>query len=354
MFFSLVTKFLKHLPANEHYIDGTRNIDWVFIEISSECKILIYKNCVKEFTEIIKNKFSKSVLYNSKERPLSEVIQEASVLVGWRFPEELLQKAVNLKWIQLISASLSLTEKKHGIPNYICHDVIITTAKGLYSDSVADYVIWSILTLSRKLHLVLKAQTHRNWAQHIGDDIKGKTVGILGLGKIGSSVAEKASALGMKIFAIKRHYASKHNIPHIDKLYPINELAEFLGNIDFLVVCLPFTHETRGLIGRDEFKHMKNSAFLIDISKGGVVRHRELIYAVKNKIIAGAALDVFEEEPLPRDSELWNSDNVIITPHISGITVDYAQKVGSFFCDNLKRFIEGRDLMNIINKAEGY
>ena len=354
MFLSLVTRFLKHLPANEHYIDGAKNIDWVFIEISSECKVLIYKHCVKEFTEIIKNKFSKSVLYDSKERLLSEVIQEARILVGWKFPEELLKNAVNLRWIQLIGASLSITEKGYDIPHYINDYVVITNTRGLYSNTVADYVIWSILTLSRKLHLVLKAQTHRNWAQHIGDDIKGRTVGILGLGKIGSSIAEKTSALGMKIFAIKRRYASEYNIPHIDKLYPTNELAEFLGNIDFLVVCLPFTCETKGLIGRDEFKHMKNSAFLIDISKGGVVRHRDLIYAVRNKIIAGAALDVFEEEPLPRDSELWNSDNVLITPHISGITVDYARKVGSFFCDNLKRFIEGRDLMNIINKAEGY
>lgn len=354
MFLSLVTKFLKHLPANEHYINGAKNIDWVFIEISSECKILIYKNCVKEFTEIIKNKFSKSVLYNSKEKPLSEVIQEARVLVGWRFPEELLKNAVNLRWIQLIGASLSITEKGYDIPHYINDYVVITNTRGLYSNTVADYVIWSILTLSRKLHLVLKAQTHRNWAQHIGDDIKGKTVGILGLGRIGSSVAEKASALGMKIFAIKRHYASKHDIPHIDKLYPINELEEFLGNIDFLVVCLPFTSETKGLIGRDEFKHMKNSAFLIDISKGGVVRHRDLIYAVKNKIIAGASLDVFEEEPLPGASELWDWNNVIITPHISGLTADYPQKVGKFFCDNLQRFIEGRDLNNVVDRAKGY
>lgn len=329
-------------------------INWTLIEINPVCKILVYRYCVDEFCGMVKAQYPSAVFYSAKNKLFSEAIREAHVLLGWRFPEELLQNAINLKWIQLISVGLSLTEKKYDIPDYIRNDVIITTTKGLYSDSVADYVIWAILTMSRKFNALLKAQIHRNWAQQIGEDARGKIAGVLGLGEIGRAVAEKVKAIGMKVSAIKRHYTSELNIPNIDSLYPVTKLAEFLNNVDFLVICLPLTLETKGLIGRDEFKYMKNSSFVIDVSRGGIVNHKDLMWAIKNEIISGAILDVFENEPLPKDSELWNLNNVIITPHIAGITKDYVQKVGQLFSDNLERFIERKNLLNIVDRTRGY
>ena len=329
-------------------------INWGFIDIPRGCRVLIYKHCVEEFHEAIKNIYPDAHFYNTEGKLLSEAVREAHVLAGWRFPDELLQKAVNLKWIQLISAGMDLTEKKYDNNNLINSNVVITTSKGIYSDAVADYAVWAILTLLRKFHLLIEARGLKKWAQHIGEDTRGKVVGILGFGGIGSAIAKRIKAFDMKVTAVKRNVASEYGIPDIDTLYPVTDLIRFLGGIDILVISLPLTSETIGLIGRNEFVRMKNSAFIIDVSRGGIVNHKDLMWAIKNKIISGAVLDVFEDEPLPKDSELWNLSNVIITPHIAGITADYARKTGSFFCKNLMRYIEGKDLINVINKLEGY
>lgn len=329
-------------------------INWEFIDIPRGCKVLIYKHCVEGFHEAIKNIYPDAHFYDAKGKLLSEAVREAHVLVGWRFSIALLQKAVNLKWIQLISAGLDLTEKKYNINNLINNDVVITTSKGMYSDTVADYAVWAILTLLRKFHLLIDARSHKKWAQHIGDDTMGKVVGILGLGRIGNAIAKRVKVFDIKVTAIKRNVASEYDILNIDTLYPVTDLDRFLGGIDILVICLPLTSETMGLIGRNEFIRMKNSSFIIDVSRGGIVNHKDLMWAVKNKIIAGAVLDVFESEPLPEDSELWNLSNVIITPHIAGITADYVSKISQLFCENLNRFIKGETLINIIDPEKGY
>lgn len=329
-------------------------INWEFIDIPGGCRVLIYKHCVEGFHEAIKNIYPDAHFYNAKGKLLSEAVREAHVLAGWRFPEELLQKAVNLKWIQLISAGLDLTEKKPNINNLINSDVVITTSTGMYSDAVADYAVWAVLTLLRKFHLLMDARSHKKWAQHIGEDTRGKVVGILGFGRIGNAIAKRLKVFDLKVTAVKRNVASEYGIFNIDTLYPVTDLVGFLGGIDILVICLPLTSETRGLIGRNEFKQMKNSSFIIDVSRGGIVNHKNLIWAVKNKIIGGAVLDVFEDEPLPKDSELWNLSNVIITPHIAGITADYVSKISHLFCENLNRFIKGQTLINIIDMEKGY
>ncbi len=349
----MLTRFLKHLPVTKRSIDDIGDIDWAVIEISPTCKILIYQDCVKEFTEIIRNKFSKSVLYNSKDRLLSEVIREAHVLAGWRFPDELLQKAKNLKWIQLISAGLSVTEKGYSIPDYISNDVIVTNTKGVYSDVVADYVIWAMLTMKRKFYKFLQEQPLKRWGQHNGDDLSQKTVGILGLGQIGLAVAERAKALGMNVIGIKKNFV-REALSFVAQVYPIGKLYQVLSTSDIVVLCLPLTVETEGFLGIEEFRSMKRDAIFIDVSRGGIVKEKDLIKALKDKLIAGAVLDVFQIEPLPPDNELWDLDNVVITPHISSLTKNYSMKVGQFLCANIQQFIAGKSLANVIDRAKGY
>ncbi len=328
--------------------------DWVMAEIPRTNRILIYKHCVAEFRQIIKSNFPLAKFYGDGEKSLYDAIKEAEAIVGWRFPEELLRNAVKLRWIQLISSGISVSSSGYGLPSCVKDNVIITGTKGLHSDTVADYVLWAILTMSRKLNLVMNAQIRKTWAQHIGDDPKGKTVGILGVGNIGASVAHRVKNIGMKAIAVRKHHDSAKEIQDIDKIYHPDMLNEFLGLIDFMVVCLPLTVETAGMIGRKEFEAMKKGAILINVSRGEVVREDDLVWAIKNRIIRGAVLDVFEKEPLTEESELWTLKNVVITPHISGIASDYADKVGKLFCENLKRFVSNQDLLNVLDVSRGY
>ncbi|MBI5406412.1 MAG: D-2-hydroxyacid dehydrogenase, partial [Nitrospirae bacterium] len=231
---------------------------------------------------------------------------------------------------------------------------VVTNTGGLYTDVVAEYILWAMITISRRLNLVMKAQTQAAWAQYTGEGLRGKMLGVLGLGRIGRMAAARARAFDMKVVGVRRGFSQGFGSQDAERLYPLDGIQEFLRELDFLLVSVPVTQETKGLIGWKELSAMKKGAFLIDITGGGVIRHDDLIRAAREGVIGGAVLDSFEQEPLQSENMLWGLPNVVITPHISGLTVDYAQKVGGFFCDNLKRFIKGEELTNRIDRTKGY
>jgi phosphoglycerate dehydrogenase-like enzyme len=216
-----------------------------------------------------------------------------------------------------------------------------------------------MLLFCRKLHFFVRDQAERKWERYGEgsveqvEELSGKTIGVVGLGKIGNEVAKKAKCLGMRVIATKRN-ADTPKPDYVDKLvYPKN-LKELLAESDFVVLTLPLTRETERMIGEAQLKSMKKTSYLINVARGRIVQENRLIQALKEGWIAGAGLDTFESEPLPKNSELWSMKNVVITPHVAGSTPYYLERLTDIFCENLDRFIHNKTLINVVDKALGY
>lgn len=223
--------------------------------------------------------------------------------------------------------------------------LLITNSKGVPAEAVADYVIMVIQLLHRESLKVMKNQMNRVWERWSFNSPRGKTVGIIGLGSIGKEVARRAKFFQMKVIGLVRRPISLDNV---DSIFLQRELKEFLGESDIVVLCVPLTPETEGLIGEETLRWMKPRSYLINVARGKILDEEALVKAIKSGHLAGAALDVFAQEPLSHESELWSLDNVIITPHVSGDSLDYPERVLDLFCENLERFLEDKDLINVI------
>jgi phosphoglycerate dehydrogenase-like enzyme len=283
-----------------------------------------------------------------------EHIAEADILIGGRITEEQWGRASRLKWIHVPWAGVNTLLSFDAIRQ---SDMLITNSSGVMSDSVADQVIGYILMLNRDLPAQLHAQRERQWSRYELESprrriLRGMTLGIVGYGAIGVEIARRARGFGMRIVATRRDLSG---VPaELDRLYPSDRLDELLAVSDYVVVALPLTERTRGLFGREEFRRMKPGACFINIARGAIVREGELIEALRAGEIAGAALDVFEQEPLPEDSPLWEMEKVIVTPHSAGGYIGFRNGVVDLFLDNLERFIEGKPMRNVVRQREGY
>jgi len=217
-----------------------------------------------------------------------------------------------------------------------------------------------MLVLNRQLKKYVGYQQKGYWSKdelmnhsHFPQILEEKSLGIIGLGHIGRELARRARCFGMKIIAVKKHIPPTE-IEGVDKLLPEEDLPVLLRESDYAVICVPLTKQTWGLIGEKELRLMKSTAFLINVARGKIVKQDELIKALREGIIAGAALDVIEKEPLPKNSPLWYMDNVIITPHVAGVFPGFWVKNVNLFVDNYRRFVQGEELINIVNKREGF
>jgi phosphoglycerate dehydrogenase-like enzyme len=255
-----------------------------------------------------------------------------------------------LRWIQFISAGVDEWAEN----SLISPDVVVTNTKNLYADSVADYMIWALLTLTRKFDVVVINQTKRRWQQISGPTLRGKTIGILGVGSVGRALAKRATAFDMKTIGVMSEDSAQQELPFIDKSVPVNDLHHAIAEFDVLAVCVPLTDATRGLLDSNLIAKMKPNAYLINISRAEIVDDSAVATALKNKRLAGAVLDVFHREPLRRWSSLWKTDNLIITPHVSGLTDDYRERVGGLICQNVDRFSAGEKLLNIVDPEKRY
>lgn len=265
--------------------------------------------------------------------------------IGGKFPDNLLRHAKRLQWIQSVFAGVD-----HIVTSpFLRDEILLTRAGGIYGKFMAEYVLGYLLYLVLQIARVKDNQKKARWEPFMPGTLEGKNLGILGLGEIGTEVARKGRGFGMKILGLKR---SEGNSTEVDQLFLEPQLLEFLPQVDFLVITVPLTPKTRGFIGAHELKLMKPEAYLINIARGGVVREEDLIQALKERWIAGAVLDVFEQEPLPKENELWYLDNVLITPHISG--PDEPALVSQVFCNNYHRFLSGEPLQYVVNRRQGY
>jgi len=293
-----------------------------------------------------------------------EDLPEAEVVVIWPRPFDL-SLAPRLKWIQLISAGL---DRLVGHP-IMESDVIITTASGIHATPIAEYVLASMLVLSRRFRDLWRLQERKQWPEDRweilrGEELRGKTVGILGYGSIGREVGRLCKAFGMRVLAADSAEIEDRGYRPpgtgdpkgmlLESLFPPSQLRAMLKECDFFVVAVPLTPETEGMVGREELKAMKGSAYLVNISRGRVVDEEALIEALKEGWIGGAGLDVFAQEPLPQESELWGLDNVILSPHVSANTPHYQERFTELFCENLRRYLAGEELLNVVDKKRGY
>lgn len=259
--------------------------------------------------------------------------------------------APRLRWLQLTSAGA----EQPLISQLIQRGVTVTTASGIHAVPIGEFVIGLMLAFAKGLPRALRKQMERAWLPYLPDELQGKTVGILGAGAIGGQVARYAKVLGMRVIATRRSgQGRKARLGAVDELLPSSQLPRLLSESDYLVIAVPLTKETHHMIGEKELRAMKPSAILINVSRGAVVDEEALVRALKEGWIAGAGLDVFEQEPLPSHSELWGMDNVTITPHVAGSFPQYMERAVDLFCDNLRRYLAGEPLLNVVDLRRGY
>lgn len=285
---------------------------------------------------------------------LDAMIGEAEVLLGGRLSEEQAARAERLRWIHVPWAGVNSLV---GLGVLRERGVLVTNSSGVMSDSVADQVMAYLLLLARDLVRQIRAQPERRWLSQTLENtprrvLRGSTLGILGYGAIGSAIARRARAFGMRVAAMKRTAGTLP--PELDRLYGPEELHELLGVSDMVVIALPLNESTRGLIGAAELAAMRPTAYLINIARGAILRQDALLDALERGVIAGAALDVFDEEPLPADSPLWHAPNLLITPHSSGGFSGFWDAVVDLFLDNLMRYSTGAPLRNLVDLGVGY
>lgn len=284
-------------------------------------------------------------------KELEDTMREAEVIYALRLPRNLAQLSPKLKWVQFISAGVESISETRGLSR----DLIITNASGTNTIPIVEQLFGFMLMFVKQTRRSLSSQASKKWDRFPPDELAGKTVGLVGLGNIGSRTARLARALSMRVLATRRSATRRElNIEGVDEIYPVSQLGAMFAECDFVVIAVPLTPETTGMIGEPELRAMKPTAYFINVARGTVVDQTVLIKALKEGWIAGAALDVTEPEPLPAESELWQLPNVIITAHIAGGTFGSGYRTMQLFCDNLKRYLDGKPLANVVDRARGY
>jgi len=276
---------------------------------------------------------------------------EAEVIQGGNWSDELWKSAPRLKWVQSGGAGV----ERYMTPDFIASPVVLTNAAGTYAIPIADHVMAFILYFSRQFNHLLRRQIKHEWAdwgEHEMDELKDKTLGIIGLGGIGSEVAKRAKAFDMRVIATRRR--PERPSEHVDEVRAAEELPWLLGESDYVALCTALTSETRHLIGEEQLRLMKPTAYLINIGRGGLIDEAALVEALNAGEVAGAGLDVFEEEPLPKDRPLWDMPNVMITPHRAGDSPRSHERFMKLFCENLRRYVAAEPLLNVVEKEAGY
>jgi phosphoglycerate dehydrogenase-like enzyme len=282
-------------------------------------------------------------------------LDDVEVMLRGRFPADLfdriLARAPALRWVHSATAGV----ERVLTPASRARHLAITNARGVFSQPIAEYVLMMILAVSRRLPSLLELQAERTWQPLESRELGDVTVGIVGLGSIGSAIAELAGAFGCRVVATRRRAdEGDGSIAGVDRVLPPDGLPELLGESDFVVLAAPLTPDTAGLFGEAAIAHLKPGAWVINIARGELVDERALARAVRDGRLGGAVLDTFVDEPLPASSPLYDLPNVILTPHTSWSSTRVMDRSVDLFCDNLRRFAAGQPLLNVVDPAAGY
>jgi len=312
-------------------------------------KLLVYPQISDSDVARIQSAFPelKIILARSEGEALGYIV-DADAMYGVITPD-LLLTAQNLKWVQADCIGM----ENYIFPDLVESDVILSNVRGVFSDHIANQVWSYILAFSRGLHRYMRRQVRHDWDPS-GDTIHLPecTLGIVGLGGIGREVAARAPAFGVRVIAVDpRTTLSPENVEHIA---PPEQLDSLLAESDFVVICAPHATGTEKLMAGPQFDRMKSSAFLINIGRGVIVDLQALTEALQQGKIAGAALDVYETEPLPPDHPLWDMDCTILTPHMAGQGPYVQDRRIDVFIDNMKRFLNGERLLTVVDKDQWF
>jgi phosphoglycerate dehydrogenase-like enzyme len=286
---------------------------------------------------------------------VQEEIPEAEIFIGWALRSEQFVAAKKLKWIHSPAAAV------HQLmyPELIHSSVVLTNSSGVHGPVVAEHAIAVMLALAKRLPQAMQYQAKKIWSQDLlwnqrprPREVAGATVAVVGMGGIGREFTARAKALGMKVLAVRESPAK--GTDGADAVYSSSQIDEVLPQADYVLLCTPVTPATIGIINQARLNRMKPDAYLMNVGRGPLVDEAALLDALKNHRIAGAALDVFEEEPLSPDSPLWLLDNLLITPHTAAVTERLWDRHYQLIVENLKRFLAGQPLLNEVDKSRGY
>jgi phosphoglycerate dehydrogenase-like enzyme len=294
------------------------------------------------------------LLQTTDRAEIGRHLDQIEVAVGG-LPLDLLPRLPALRWLQYWYAGTDWLLKHPEIRQL---DFILTNVSGLHAVPISEHIFAMLLALGRNLPQSIQAQTRHTWLRQGTDrtttlfELADKTMVLIGVGSIGTRVAKIAAALDMNVIGVRRD--PTQSVPGVARMVGPDHLLDVLPEGDFVVLTIPLTEETRGLIDRLALNAMKSSAYLVNIGRGQTIVQADLLRALQDGTIAGAGLDVTEPEPLPADSPLWEMENVIITAHYAGLTPHYTERALAIFLDNLTRYGEGRPLRNVVDKERGY
>ena len=285
---------------------------------------------------------------------LVPLLPETEILLTLRMPPGAPDSTPRLTWIHSQAAGVDYFAMS---PRLADSGVVVTTSSGVHAGPLSETVIGAIIALAKDFPGAMRRQARHDWTRYTPMDVAGSTVGIIGAGNIGAMVAERCKALGMRVWGIRRTVdataASQPPAP-FDRLLPPDALQVLLGQSDYVVLTAPRTPETVGMLGERQFAQMKPGARFINVSRGDLIVEPDLIRALESGQVGGAYLDVFEREPLPADSPLWDMSNVLITAHSGAGSPGRDDRVVELFCENLRRHLSGKALLNVYDRERGY
>ena len=284
------------------------------------------------------------------------LLADADVLFDFdrKLTPRLHELAPRVRWIQATSAGIGQFVKRHDLARTMPR-TLFTTASGVHARPLAEFCAMAVLAFSRGLPVMVDAQRRRRWERFAGTDMEGKTLLIYGLGAIGREIARIMHPLGLHVLGIKRT-VERHDAapPDVDEMHPPGALRELLPRTDVLTLCAPHTPETEGVIGREELALLPKGAILVNVARGALVDEAALVEALASGRLGGAALDVFAEEPLPVESPLWAMPNVLVSPHSASTSDGENGRITDLFCENLRRFLAGEELLNLLDVERLY
>ncbi|MGW2307392.1 D-2-hydroxyacid dehydrogenase [Actinomadura luteofluorescens] len=287
-----------------------------------------------------------------RETELAKALPGADVLFVWDFLSDALAGAWpesgGPRWVHIASAGVD----RLMFPGLTHSDTIVTNSRGVFDEPIAEYVLGLVLAFAKDLHTTLRLQGERRWRHRETERVTGARALVVGTGPIGRAIGRRLSAAGLAVSGAGR--TARDADPDLGVVHPMERLGEALAEADYVVLAAPLTPQTRKMIDAAALERMRPSARLVNVGRGGLVAEDDLVEALRAGRIAGAALDVFEDEPLPESSPLWDLPNVIVSPHMSGDVVGWRDELVRLFADNLGRYVSGRPLRNVVDKRLGY
>ena len=286
---------------------------------------------------------------------LEKEVVDADAMVGVRLTPELLKQAKQLKWLHISSAGVEPHGGQTGLfPELVESNVVVTNAKNVYGPQIADHAFAFLLALTRKLNATIPRQHLEEWPSGRGGmfELNGKTAVVIGVGGIGSQIAQRAHGFGMKVIGVDIRDIPPSTI--VQRVVPPDMLDSVLPEADVVFVAVPHTKKSEGMMGARQFDLIKQGSYFIAVSRGKIYDHQALVKALDSKRLAGAGLDATEPEPLPKGHPLWKFPNVVITPHTSGGSDNLQARLNYIVQENIRRFGAGLQLLNVVDKREGF